>query len=83
MSRSRRSATAVASAVRKWVAVVGATFGASIAWGMVPALLARYFTPISEVQSLIFIALPTAVVVGIYLWPRAPKILGFEDDNAL
>ena len=67
--------------VRKWLAVIGATFGASVAWGMVPAFFARYFTSISELESLLFIALPTALVVGVWLWPRAPKILGFEDDN--
>jgi hypothetical protein len=68
------------STVRKWLSVSAATFGASIAWGMVPAFVARHFTSISEAESLLFVALPTALVVGAWLWPRAPKILGFTDD---
>lgn len=71
------------AAARKSLSVCAATFGAGVAWGMLPAFAARYFTSISEVDALLFIALPTAILVAAWLWPRAPKILGFERDDSV
>ncbi len=66
----------------QWIAITCLTFGASVFWGLIPAMVARRYTAISEAHSLLFIALPIALLVGAVLWPRAPKALGFEDADA-
>lgn len=55
------------------------TLGVSVFWGMVPAVVARRYTDISEVHALLFIALPIALLVGVALWPHVPKVMGLED----
>jgi hypothetical protein len=65
---------------RKLVAVTGFTVGACIFWSMIPVVIARMFTDISEVHALLFIGLPTSILIGAYIWPRLPKALGFDDE---
>lgn len=63
---------------REWVAVTASAIGAGGAWGALVAVAARALTPISEVASLVFVALPMGLLVAAWLWPKLPKILGFR-----
>ena len=64
--------------LREWISVVASALGAGGFWGLVAAVGARALTPISEVSSLLFVALPVGVLVAVWLWPKLPKILGFR-----
>ena len=63
---------------REWVAVTSCAIAAGGAWGALAAAVARLLTPISEDAALLFVALPVALVVAAWLWPKLPKILGFR-----
>ena len=63
---------------REWVAVTSSALGAGGAWGALAAVAARAVVPISEVASLLFVGLPTGLLVAAWLWPKLPKILCFR-----
>jgi hypothetical protein len=64
--------------VRELVTVTAAAIGAGGAWGALVAIAARALTPITEADSLIYVALPVGLLVATWLWPKLPKILGFR-----
>ena len=67
--------------LREWVSITASAVGAAGAWGALAAVLARALTPISEVSSLLFVALPVGLAMAIWLWPKLPKILGFRGEG--
>lgn len=51
------------SRIRKWVAVTSVALFAGGFWALIPAVLVRRFTEISETNALLFIFFPVAIVV--------------------
>lgn len=66
--------------IGKWGAITSAALLAGGFWALIPTALARSFTGISETNALLFIFFPIAIAIAWILWPKLPKILGFEND---
>lgn len=64
--------------IRRWVAVISGTLLATGTWGFVAAMLVKSMFGLSENDSLLFVGLPVAFVMGVWLWPKMPKIMGWE-----
>lgn len=61
-----------------FVTKIGAALGAGGFWGMLVGLLSKQVLNITGDDALFYVGLPVAVVFGILIWPKLPKILGFE-----
>ncbi len=48
-------------------------------WGIVAAILVKVVFHVSENDALIYAGLLVAVLMAAFMWPRLPKILGFDD----
>ena len=67
---------------RKWVTIVSCLVVAFLFWGLLVAGLTRYFFKVSEEGALLYVGLPTGLVVLAILWAKLPKLtraLGFDD----
>jgi hypothetical protein len=67
---------------RKWTAIVSGLIGAFLFWGALAAGLVRYFFKISEEAALLYVGLPTGLVVLIFMWVNLSKLaraMGFDD----
>lgn len=67
---------------RKWTAIVASLIVALLFWGVLAAGLARYFFNISEEGALLYVGLPTGLVILIFLLAKLQKLtraLGFDD----
>jgi hypothetical protein len=64
--------------MRKWITVsCGAIFTGGC-YGTVAAILVMYSLDVSENDALLYVGLPVAIIGAVYMWPRLPKILGFD-----
>lgn len=66
--------------IRKWFSVFCITFATGGFWGTVAATIAQYGLHISEMESTLYVGLPVAVLMAVFMWPRLPKILGFDGE---
>lgn len=69
--------------IRKWVALVSLSLAASTFWGIVIAGIVKWKFDLSEVDALVFCALPTAVVFLLYFYfnrHRLARSAGFDSD---
>lgn len=64
---------------RKWVTVACGAFFTGGFYGTVAAILVMHAFNVSEKDALLYVGLPVAVLVAAFMWPRLPKILGFDD----
>ena len=67
---------------RKWVTIVSCLVVAFLFWGLLAAGLTRYFFKVSEEGALLYVGLPTGLVILAILWAKLPKLtraLGFDD----
>lgn len=65
--------------VRKWVAVTCIAVFTGGFYGAVSAILVKYGLDVSENSALLYAGLPVAVLGAAFMWPRLPKLLGFDD----
>jgi hypothetical protein len=68
---------AYVAAVR-FIAKVGAAVGAGGFWGMTVALVIKELLHINGDAAMFYVALPVTAVFVLFIWPRLPKILGFD-----
>ena len=64
--------------VRKWVSVTCIAFSTGGFYGIVAAILVKYGLHVSENDALLYAGLPVALLGAAFMWPRLPKILGFD-----
>lgn len=66
--------------ILKWTTIVSATLVAIGFWGVAAAMLASWLFGLSSNKSLLYVGLPVGLVIGIFLWPKVPKIMGWESE---
>jgi hypothetical protein len=66
--------------LRKWGSVICGAFFTGGFWGTVAATIAQYGLHISEMESTLYVGLPVAVLMAVFMWPKLPKILGFNGE---
>jgi hypothetical protein len=59
--------------------VAGIATSAGGFYGFLVAELIKYCLNISEINALLYVGLPTAIIFAAYLWPKLPKLLGVDD----
>ncbi len=64
--------------VARFLVKAGAAFGAGGFWGMAFALVLANVFDISGDNAMLYGALPVTALFTFFIWPRLPKILGFE-----
>jgi hypothetical protein len=63
--------------IRFYIATISLTLGAC-SWALIPVVIARLVSPISENHALFFIFIPLAILMALWMAPHAPKIAGFS-----
>jgi hypothetical protein len=63
---------------RRWVSVIGIAIGVIIFWAAIVAIGAQTVFGVSKNVSFFFLGIPIGAAILIWLWPKLPKILGFE-----
>ena len=58
--------------------ILSACVAASLFWGFLVGVAAKFAFGLSDNNAFFLVALPTAFVIAILLWPRLPKLFGFE-----
>lgn len=61
--------------IRRWSVIISFVFVASVFWGFVAAAAVQFAFDIVPGQTLIFVGLPVAVLMGIYLTPKMLRSL--------
>ena len=64
---------------RKWIAVTCIAFSTGGFYGTVAAILVKYGLHVSENDAMLYAGLPVALLGAAFMWPRLPKLLGFDD----
>ena len=65
--------------VLRFVSRAGTLVAMSIFYAMIAAAIARFVFGMAERPAMLFVFLPTALLVAIIAWPRLPKMLNDED----
>jgi hypothetical protein len=66
--------------VRKWISVTSMTLSCGGFYGTMVGFVAKIIFDLQENDMWLFVALPVSLVVAAIMWPRMPRILGFDDD---
>lgn len=64
--------------IRRWVAVISGTFLVGGTFGTLAAMAAKVTLAITERDAWLFVGLPVAVVLAIFIWPKMSRISGFD-----
>lgn len=63
---------------RRWVAIISGTFLVGGAFGALAAMAAKVTLAIAERDAWLFVGLPVAVVLAVFIWPKMSRISGFD-----
>lgn len=64
---------------RKWISVTCIASFTGGFYGVVAAILVKYSLHVSENDALLYVGLPVALLGAVFMWPKLPKLLGFDD----
>lgn len=64
---------------RKWISVASIAVFTGGFYGTVAAILVKYGLHMSEKTALLYVGLPVAIMGVVFIWPKLPKLLGFDD----
>ena len=65
--------------IRRWIVVICYGVAGAIFWGGVVAIAARYIFGIDQRSATLFVGLPISLLIAVYLIPRLPRALNFDD----
>jgi hypothetical protein len=72
------SLATIVNLVRKWIALISISIMIGGSYGVIAAIGTILLLGFSENQALLFVGVPVALGSAAFMWPRLPKILGFD-----
>lgn len=64
--------------VRRGIAIVTGTLLVGGTYGTLAAMAAKVLLDLAEKDAWLFVGLPVALVLGVFIWPKIGRILGFD-----
>jgi hypothetical protein len=65
--------------IRRALTVTTLALSAGGFWGYLAAVGAKLALDLTEEQALLYVGLPVALMLAVWLWPKLPRALGFDD----
>jgi hypothetical protein len=65
-------------ALRKWITIVCGLFATSVFCGLIAATLVKVALKLDNETAALYVGFPVGLVIAIYLWPKMPRMFGFD-----
>ena len=65
--------------IRRALTVTALSLSAGGFWGYLAAVGAKFVLDLTEEQALLYVGIPVALMLAVWLWPKLPSALGFHD----